>query len=158
MHCLMQPITTNLLLLQCHKHAAQTKRSWLQTPGSNSNTLTGLYYVQDVSNRSRDQDVMTARFEAAVNLHHFKEAWDAAMMLKSAALWQQLAEAHLHNLDVGSAIRYMLMYLHNLYIAVQGKYNAYAWLAFCQSIQHINLHGPYNTSIYMVNTIPACFL
>jgi len=49
--------------------------------------------------------VMKARFKAAVTLHHFKEAWDAALMLKSPQLWQTLGEAYLHDLDVDSAIR-----------------------------------------------------
>ncbi len=64
-----------------------------------------LLFLQDSSNRSRDADVMKARFTAAVTLHHFKEAWDAALMLKSPQLWQTLGEAYLHDLDVESAIR-----------------------------------------------------
>ncbi|KAL0053124.1 hypothetical protein WJX82_001225 [Trebouxia sp. C0006] len=61
--------------------------------------------LRDSSNRSRDVDVMKARFKAAVSLHHFKEAWDAALILKSPQLWQALGEAYLHDLDVDSAIR-----------------------------------------------------
>lgn len=49
--------------------------------------------------------MLKARFEAAVNLHHFKEAWDAALMLKSSLPWQTLGEANLQDLDVESAIR-----------------------------------------------------
>jgi len=64
-----------------------------------------LAFLQDSSNRSRDADVVNARFKAAVTLHHFKEAWDAALMLKSPQLWQALGEAYLHDLDVDSAIR-----------------------------------------------------
>jgi len=64
-----------------------------------------LLFLQDSSNRSRDADAMKARFKAAVTLHHFKEAWDAALMLKSPQLWQALGEAYLHALDVDSAIR-----------------------------------------------------
>ena len=61
--------------------------------------------AQDSSNRSRDPEVIRARFEAALLLHHFKEAWDAALMLKSPQAWQALGEAYLHDLDVESAIR-----------------------------------------------------
>ena len=64
-----------------------------------------LAFLQDSSNRNRDADVMNARFKAGVTLHHFKEAWDAALMLKSPQLWQALGEAYLHDLDVDSAIR-----------------------------------------------------
>ena len=60
---------------------------------------------QESSNRSRDADVMKARFEAAVTLHRFKAAWDAALVLKSPQLWQALGEAHLHDLDPESAMR-----------------------------------------------------
>lgn len=61
---------------------------------------------QDSSVRSRDPEVMKARFEAAVMLHHFKEAWDAALMLQSPQLWQALGEAYLQDLDIDSAIRW----------------------------------------------------
>ena len=60
---------------------------------------------QESSNRSRDADVLKARFDAAVTLHHFKAAWDAALVLKSPQLWQVLGEAHLRDLDAESATR-----------------------------------------------------
>lgn len=60
---------------------------------------------QESSNRSRDADVLKAKFEAAVTLHRFKAAWDAALLLKSPQLWQALGQAHLHDLDAESAMR-----------------------------------------------------
>ena len=60
---------------------------------------------QESSNRSRDAEVLKARFEAAMTLHHFQAAWDAALLLKSLQLWQALGEAHLHALDAESAMR-----------------------------------------------------
>ncbi|KAL0039283.1 hypothetical protein WJX79_001413 [Trebouxia sp. C0005] len=78
----------------------QTKSGSLETQ-----LLASHAALRDSSNRSRDADVMKARFKAAVTLHHFKEAWDAALMLKSPQLWQALGEAYLHDLDVESAIR-----------------------------------------------------
>lgn len=60
---------------------------------------------QESSNRSRDAEVLKARFQAAVALHHFQTAWDAALLLKSPQLWQALGEAYLHDLDAEPAMR-----------------------------------------------------
>lgn len=59
--------------------------------------------LQDV--RPRDSEALTASFEAAVSLRHMKQAWDAAMLLKSPQLWDTLGQAALHALDVELAIR-----------------------------------------------------
>lgn len=44
-------------------------------------------------------------------LRRTKEAWDCALLLKSPQLWQSLAEAALHALDVAFAIRWTLTIL-----------------------------------------------
>ncbi|KAK9830069.1 hypothetical protein WJX72_009571 [[Myrmecia] bisecta] len=61
--------------------------------------------LQEQEGGARAAERLATRFRAALALGRSKEAWDAALLLKSPELWQQLAAAALQKLDIELAIR-----------------------------------------------------